>query len=458
LGVAIAIVATTTMIFGLVPAFVLLRGKVSTDLRSGERGSSRGARRAYSVIVVGQVALACTLLVSSALLIRTVVKMVQTPTGVNADEVVTTSVQLPGGGFAPGEFIKAVRAQSDTHALLLDRIREQPGVIAAGAANVLPVDIGWRLPFDIDGAPPVRADERRIAQYHTVSDGYFETMGAPLRAGRSFTKFDTGGAPAVVVVNETFTSRYLNGGPAIGRLVITTAPSVGPLGTNLMMRQGAPGQPAPPRSFEIVGVVKDIRNTPLGQPTEPAIYFGSQQFPFRELFYTVKASSVSMATAAVKKALAATTPTVPMGVVRTWGDRMAARTAEPRLLMTLLIFFGAAAALLAALGVYGLFSWSVAQRTRELAIRLTLGARPASVGAGVLRQSLVLIVAGLAAGFVIIRLAEATLARVLFEMSPRDPESLLAAGALLILVAVAACVPPAIRALRVDPVEGLRAE
>lgn len=126
--------------------------------------------------------------------------------------------------------------------------------------------------------------------------------------------------------------------------------------------------------------------------------------------------------------------------------------------MVLLVFFGTTAGLLAALGVYGLFSWSVAQRTRELAIRLTLGARPVSVGASVIRHSLILIASGLIVGLVVVRLAEGALERVLFEMTPRDPGSLIAASLLLILVAIAACVPPAIRALRVDPVEGLRAD
>ena len=147
-----------------------------------------------------------------------------------------------------------------------------------------------------------------------------------------------------------------------------------------------------------------------------------------------------------------------MGKVQTWGERMATHTAEQRVLMTLLVVFGAAAGLLAALGIYGLFSWSVALRTRELAIRLTLGARPVSVGVRVIRQSVVLIAAGLIIGLGIIRLAETALTRVLFEMSPRDPASLAAACALLVVVALVACVPPALRALRVDPVDGLRAE
>ena len=220
------------------------------------------------------------------------------------------------------------------------------------------------------------------------------------------------------------------------------------------------GSNVPPAvvAFEIVGVVKDVRNVPLGQAVEPAVYFSARQFPFREMFLTVRASDTGTGVQAVRSALAAATPGTPMGRVQTWGERMAAHTAEQRVLMTLLVVFGAAAGLLAALGVYGLFSWSVALRTRELAIRLTLGARPVSVGVRVIRQSVVLIAAGLIIGLGIIRLAETALTRVLFEMSPRDPASLAAACALLVVVALVACVPPALRALRVDPVDGLRAE
>ena len=458
MGVAIAIAAITTVMFGLVPALVLVRRKASADLRSGERGSTRGPRRAYSVIVAGQVALACALLVSSALLIRTVINMVSTPIGVDGDEVVTTSVQvLSNDGRGPVS-PQTWRKIADSHELILQDVRQRAGVFAAGATSHLPVDLGWRLPFEVEGDDvPVRADDRRIAQYQMISDGYFETMHAPIAAGRSFSAFDTADAPPVAVVNETFATRYLAGRPALGRVVVSTVRYIGPSVFNLMA-PGAPDQAPLPRGFEVVGVVKDIRNTLLGQPIEPTVYFSSQQFPVGELLYTIRASSPSSAIAALRAALAKTAPTVPIGIVRTWGDRMATRSAQPRLLMLLLIFFGAAAALLAALGVYGLFSWSVAQRTRELAIRLTLGARPVGVGAGVVRQSLVLVTIGLIAGLAIVRLSEAALTRVLFEMSPHDPGSLAAAGALLVVVALAACVPPALRALRVDPVEGLRTE
>jgi putative ABC transport system permease protein len=461
LALAVVMAVTTSVVFGLVPAGVLVGRKMSADLRSGERGSSRGPRRAYSVIVAGQVALACTLLVGSALLIRTVVKMVTTPIGIAADDAVITSVQLPIPNIVARMAVQQSRAIADTHELLLERIRQQPGVTSAGAASVLPLELDLRLPFELDrDATLVRADDRSATQYHAVSDGYFETMRATLAAGRPFSKFDTADATPVAIVNETFVSRYLEGRQPLGRFVITNARYVGPRAQNLMVKDGDPKLPesVTPARFEIVGVVKDIRNMPFGQPVEPAVYFSSQQFPFREMYLVVRASNTTAAVAAVRASLATTAPTVPMGVVRTWAERMAAETQDARLLMTVLLFFGVAAASLAALGVYGLFSWSVAQRTRELAIRLTLGARPVSVGAAVVRQSAALVAIGLVAGLGIVRISEAALARVLFDLSPHDPGSLAAAGILLAVVAIGACVPPALRALRVDPVQGLRAE
>ena len=209
---------------------------------------------------------------------------------------------------------------------------------------------------------------------------------------------------------------------------------------------------------EVVGVVKDVNNVPLGQAVEPAIYFTTRQFPFSEVFIAVKASDPTIAQAAIRNALRKVVPNVPMSATETWGDRFAGMTAEARLLMTILLFFGGLAALLAALGVYGLFSWSVALRTRELAIRLTLGAKPSSVGALVIGQSAILVVAGLAVGLVIVRLAESALARVVYGVTTTDAMALAAASALLLAAAIIACVPPALRAMRVDPVEGLRAE
>ena len=456
LALGIGVVIASTLFFGLLPALLLLKKQLTTDLKSGERGSSRGARRIYSMLVAGEVALACALLVSSALLVRTVDRMMDTPLGVDADSVVTSIVQLSGAEY------QAWRSVGDTHGSIVDQIRLQPGVLAAGATNFLPLEVGWRGPFGIQGQPPpARPEDAPQVQYHSISDGYVEAMGARLVQGRAFTPFDGPDAAAVVLVNETFANRFLSDG-AVGRTITTLTTGIGPLGLNLARVRNAPqGQQAnhlPPTPFEVIGVVRDMRNVPLGQTVEPAIYFSTRQFPFREQFLTVRATDTAAATAAIRNGLKSAAPRVPMAPVQTWGDRYGKRTAEPRLLMTILVFFGALAALLAALGVYGLFSWSVALRTRELAIRLTLGARPAAVGGLVIRQSAVLIVIGLAIGLVLVRTAESVLTRVLFGVTTSDMVSTLMASAVLIAAALVACVPPALRAMRVNPVVGLRAE
>lgn len=461
LGLGLAVIIGTTLFFGLVPALVLLRSQLVKDLRTGERGSSRGARTIYSVLVAGEVALACALLVASGLLVRTVGRMMETPTGVDANDVVVTSVQLSGRDY--NDWRKVGRV----HGAIIDSIRQQPGVIAAGGTNFMPFEVGWRGAFGIEGEPaPARPEDAPQVQYHSVSDGYFESMGATMAAGRGFAPSDEMDSAGVVVVNETFAARFFPDGRTTGRVITSITGGIGPLGLNLVrVRPRPPGAPAParpahnpPTRYEVIGVVKDVRNAPFGQPVEPALYFSTRQFTFREQFLAVRTANRAAAIAAVRQALQQEAPGVPMGVARTWGERFGARTAEPRLLMTVLLFFGGLAGLLAALGVYGLFSWSVALRTRELAIRLTLGAKPAAVGALVIRQSAVLVIAGLAIGMVIIRLAESALTRVLFGVTTSDAAALVTAGSFLLLAALLACVPPALRAMRVDPVEGLRAE
>jgi predicted permease len=450
LGVAAAVVAAATLFFGLLPSLLLLKRQLSTDLKSGERGSSRGARRIYSVLVAGEVALACALLVSSSLLVRTVNHMMETPLGVEADDVVITTVQLetPQSSYADWQ------AVGELHSQILASIGQQPGVLAVGATNFLPTEVGWRNPFLLDGQPrPARAEDAPQAQLHSASDGYFAAMGATMAAGRAFTPFDGPQSTPVVVVNEALAQRYFPTGNAVGSYIVSFASGIGPLGRSLPHRkQGEHIR------FEVIGIVRDIRNAPLGQTVEPALYFSTRQFPFKEQFIAIRAVTPDAGAAAVREALKRVASHVPMARTQTWGERFAGKTAEPRLLMTILVAFGALAAVLAALGVYGLFSWSVALRTRELAIRLTLGAKPAVVGRLVIANSTLLIIAGLTTGLVLVQLAESALARVLFGVTPSDLVSTLAASAVLVVAALIACIPPTLRAMRVDPVEGLRVE
>jgi putative ABC transport system permease protein len=211
-------------------------------------------------------------------------------------------------------------------------------------------------------------------------------------------------------------------------------------------------------AVEIVGVVGDIRNVPLGQTIEPAVYVPTHQFPFSDLQIAVKAASAPAAVAAIRNALRTAAPEVPMGTARTWGHRFGDRTAEPRLLMAVLAVFGVSAGLLAALGVYGLLAWSVSTRSRELAIRLALGAKPRAVGASVVRQAALLVGTGLVIGVAGVRALTQVLAAVLYQVSAMDTRAITAAAALLALSALLACLPAALRAMRVDPADGLRSE
>jgi putative ABC transport system permease protein len=457
LALGLVIVTGTTVFFGLLPAVLLLKRSMSSDLKSGERGSSRGARRVYSVLVTAEVALACALLVSSGLLVRTVRHMMHTPMGVTADDVLVTTVQVTPPVLPRGTPPRqAWTTVATTHEAILDAIRRQPGVQFAGASNFLPLEIGWRNPFVLQGQPmPARIDDAPQAQLHSVSDGYLEAMGAETAEGRMFSAFDGADASGVVVVNESFARRYLPAGRGVGTVVRLTATGIGPLGVNLKASAARHQDGIP---FEVIGIIEDVRNVPLGQTVEPAIYTSTRQFPFSEVFIAVRATDTAAALSAIREGLRSAAPQIPMAAARTWGQRIAARTAEPRLLMSVLLLFGALAAFLAALGVYGLFSWAVALRTRELAIRLTLGARPLAVGGLVLRQSAVLVGIGLIAGIGIVQLAQAALTRVLYGVSPGDAGATAAAAVLLLAAAIGACVPPALRAMRVDPVEGLRAE
>jgi predicted permease len=459
LGFAVAIATGTTLLFGLVPALVLIRRRLTSDLKVSERGASRVSRALYQGLVVGEVALACALLISSGLLVRTVSRMAGIQTGVHAPEAVTSRIQLSGQAYTDWN------AVANVHGAILDSVRQRPGIRAAGASNFLPFEAAWRMPYTIEGETP-RPGEQIQAQGQSVSEGYFEAIGATRLAGRFFTSHDTVGSTPVVVVNETFARRY-PASPVVGRYLVSTSRAIGPLGWNLnhppppLPLPGAPPPPVPPPTpirYEIVGVVADVRNVPVAQAVEPAFYFSARQFTFRAMFLTVLGPDLPSSVAAMQAGLRQAAPGIPLGDTASLEQRFRTLAAEPRLLMTLLIFFSLLAAVLASLGVYGLFSWSVALRRRELAIRLTLGARPAAVGAVVLKQGALLVGLGLAAGWGLVRLGDAALARVLFGVSPGDATSTALAAGLLLAASILACVPPAVRAASVDPVQGLRVD
>ena len=231
LAFALGTAALTTLLFGMLPAIVSASTDASEALKDGTRTSTgvRG-RRLSRALVVLEIALACAVLVASALLVRSVTRMMQAPTGVIPDGVVTATVQLSSASDQDWNAVEQF------YAALLASARQQPGVLSVGAANAIPLEIGWRIPFGVEGRPPARTDEDAIAQHVTVSSGYFEALRARLVAGRFFADTDSTAAEPVVMVNETFAKRVFPEGDALGKRIMSLAQQVGPLGRNLSGR------------------------------------------------------------------------------------------------------------------------------------------------------------------------------------------------------------------------------
>ena len=442
LAVALLIVVATAIVFGLLPALLLSRTHASEALKDGSRGATgaRG-RRWNSALVVTEVALACAVLLASALLVRSVSRMLNASTGVNAAGVVTATMQLPFDGYATWPKV------DEAYHTLLQSIRAQPGVQAAGAASALPLDPGWRLPFQIEGRA-AQSTDYSVAQHACITSGYLETMGATLVAGRSFTADDRIDTEPVVVVNQTFARRVFPGEDAVGRRIISAARGIGPLGFNSRGRG----------PFRIVGVVADIHQAPLAQAAEPVIYHTLRQFQYRPLTLVARGMDRAAVATAMRTALRSLDPTLPLSNVKTMDERFRARAAAPRLLMFVLMSFAVLTGTLAAIGVYGLLACIVNDRRRELAIRLALGAQPGALARLVTMQGLALAAGGVAAGLVVAQLAGSLLQAVLFQTRTTDLGSALAAAGLLLFAAGLACLAPARRAARVAPVEGLRGE
>jgi putative ABC transport system permease protein len=442
LAAALVIVGTTAILFGLLPALMLSRTQASEALKDGTRGATgvRG-RRWNRVLVVTEVALACAVLMASALLVRSVSRMLHASTGVHAVGVVTAGVQLPNPGYPNWEKV------DQTYQALLDSLRGQPGVLAAGAGSALPLDPGWRLPFDVEGRP-VEPGAYRVAQHVCISSGYLETVGARLAAGRTFTADDRSDTEPVVVVNESFAGRVFPGEEAVGRRLVSTTRNIGPLGRNMLGRG----------PFRIVGVIADIHQVPLGQATEPVIYHTIRQFPYRPMTLVARGTDAATVTAAMRAALRTIDPTLPLSNMKTMEERFRARAAAARLLMFVLVAFAVLTATLAAIGVYGLLACVVNDRRRELAIRLALGAQPGALARLVTIQGLGLAVTGVVLGLVLAQLSRGLLQAVLFETRTTDVAAAATAAGVLLGAAALASFAPARRAARVAPADGLRGE
>jgi putative ABC transport system permease protein len=440
---AVAVAGLTAIAFGVVPAMLMARADMQRPLKESGRGGDAGSsrRRARSVLVAAEVGLAVMLLVGAALLGRSFQRLVQQDPGFRSDRAITVNIDLPNS-------YRDFRRIADFYSQLLPSLRAQPGVTAAGLANFLPLDAGWRLRFLIEGRPRPAAEDAPLAQHQSVDEDYFRVIGVPLLKGRFFEVRDTVDAPGVVIVNDALARREWPNADPIGQEITTAVRFIGPMGAVLL---------PPSAKYRDVGVVADVRNASLSQPAEPAIYFTYRQFSFRGFNLVVKGSGDAAAlVAAVRSAVQRLDPNLPLSPARTLDAVVAQATDRPRALMMLMGVCAALALLLAAVGISGVMSYGVNQRRQEMSVRMALGAQPSDLLWLVVRQGMLLTIAGAAGGVLGALALGRTLSSLLYGVTAADGGAFAAALAVSLLTALAACWLPARRAAASSPVEGLR--
>ncbi len=433
LGFALAATAVTVLLAGLAPAIATTRARPATSLRSDARGATASRTWFRSGLVVAQVAISLLLLSGAGLLARSFIALSRVDPGFLARSLITADVSLGTGAYPePERRIQFFRT-------LAERARAIPGVEAVGLISRLPIrDGGGNVAVWDPAHPPTDASEWRLAYLRTVLPGYFDAMQIPLRRGRDFGSTDADGAPAVMIVSETLGRTLFPGEDPVGRVVAIDA-----------------GDRAP--RFEVVGIVGDVRVSGVTDPLTMTAYFPHAQRPAAGMRIAVRYAGPSVA-APLRDLVHDLDPDVPLAGLRTMDDILADAVAFPRTVTLALAAFAAVALLLAALGLYGVLAFQVAQRRREIGIRIALGARRSVVLSDVVRRGLTLVGLGAAFGIPATLLGGRLLADQLYETSTRDPVTLGAVIALLVAATLAACVIPAWRALRVDPAMALRSE
>ncbi|MGC2466468.1 MAG: ABC transporter permease [Candidatus Acidiferrum sp.] len=432
----------TGVLFGIMPAMRTAKLDLRKALNEGSRGATAGPgqHRLRGALVVMEIALAMLLLVGSGLLLRSFSRLQEVPPGFQPDHLLVADIPLSQTTYAKPE------DRYQFFDRLVERAKSLPGVRSAAAASFLPVSGGGSIiHFNITGRPPKSPHEFVAAGYRTITPNYLETLGVPLLQGRLFTQADNEKAPAVVVINAT--------------MVHTFFPNENPLGKRLQL--GAlPEQEVP--TMEIVGVVGDVRPG-LGIDPQAEMYLPYRQadlvLPVFQLSLVMRtAGDPVLQTSALRSALAQIDPNQPLVKVRTMEENMATTVAQPRFRAWLIGIFAMLALVLAGVGVYGVMSYAVTQRTSEIGLRVTMGAQPQDVFHIIVGEGLRLSLLGVGIGLVTALALTRLLQSFLFGISAYDPLTFVGVSVLLTLVALAASFFPARRATRVDPLVALRYE
>ena len=430
---------------GLAPAVWATRSNLNADLKEGGKGSGAGLKdRLRGIFIVAEVALSLTLLVGAGLLIKSFARLHAVDPGFNAEHLLTVRLSLPSSRYGSAESVKLFYDK------FAPRLAAFPGVESVSAVNALPLSgLNARADFTIAGRAAPDPHDTPAAQHRWVSPGYFQTMKIPVVRGRELTDLDNEHSAGAILIDQALERRFFH--------------EQEPIGAHILINMGD-GNPA--REYEVVGVVENVKHTGLNDDPTPTLYGPIPQAPKSAVpflannFSLVVRNSVDSQVLAesVRKELRGVDAEVATSNVRPMDEVLAASVAARKFNMELLAAFAGTALLLAAAGLYAVLAYLVSQRTREIGIRLALGARPRNVLYLIVRHGMKLTLVGVGIGIAAALAATRLMSGLLFAVTPTDAATFVAASSVLIIVALVACYVPARRATKVDPLVALHYE
>lgn len=435
IGFTAVVCIVTGLLFGLAPVLWARRAEVTGSLKEGGRaGTSGRAAGARGALVIAEVALAIVLLTGAGLMIRSFAKLASVGPGFDTTHVMTFSVALPRAQY--GQEDRARQFFESLNASLA----AQPGVAAAGAVSFLPLTgPASATSYQAEGQPALEAGAMPVTEVRVISGDYFAAMGIPLKAGRLYNSDELREPRRTIVISESMARQAFPGADPMGRRIAVSWDD--------------------DEYDEVIGVVGDIHHAGLDQAPRPMIYWPHVRVPYTTMYPVVRATGdPSSVVAAARDAVRRLDAAQPIAGVRTLESIVSTSIAQPRLIMRLLAVFAAVALTLAAIGIYGVVAYSVSQRTREIGIRVALGATPGGVARLIAGQGALLAGAGIAVGVPAALLLARAMESMLFATDPADPGTIAAVAFVLAAAAMAACLVPLRKALRVDPAQALRSD
>ena len=430
LAAVAGISAVAVVLFSLAPILQVFRKDLTGALIQGGRGLAGGRQRLPRFLVSAQMALATALVIGAGLFLRSLVRLQETPLGFQPDHVLTLRVSASSS--------EPAGAVIQRHQRILDALSGLPGVTAAAMSTGLPgVNPTWPREFEIAGEP-APGGVLRFASWRIVTAGYFQTVGIPILAGRTCRMDTDPRKPFEALVNRSFADRYFAGRDPLGRTIL----------------RGPQGESA----TRVVGVVADAREDGYGNAPEPLIYACGYLRYWPDSDYLVQAGNPAALAGAAREAIRAIEPARPVYSVGPLADSLRGALSQTRFRTLLVSLFSIMALTLAAIGLYGAMAYMVSQRRREIGIRVALGARPGQIVGEILRSGLALAGCGIGAGLVFAAAASTLLGKLLYGIHPSDTVTYLSATAVLLAVAVLACLIPSRRATSIDPNEALRGQ